>query len=175
MTLVLCYQQYDETWTTQYVLNAVVRKTLIEFRQNIKCSSVVFDQYVSIYVPRPRSQIVIHSKVYVFDNSKLVYNTVNICDRSFSDHCDIEMGFIIKRISEVRLIYSQLQDQLYKSIHLFYKFVEFEDMYPLDIQVIQGLVDTVSWLVHEDVAHIAGLKANLSDTLDANGSNNQPL
>jgi hypothetical protein len=117
LTMIISYYNYDENETVQDCMNTITQESLIYLRNGVNCDYITFNKYVTIYIPIDKSKIVVHSKVFLFDDSKLLYSTCNICDRSFYKYGDTEMGFINENEYEVKKVKMLLQNNLYSSKH----------------------------------------------------------
>lgn len=131
LTMIISYYNYDENITVQYAMNAMTQESLLYLRTGIKCDYITFNKYVTIYIPIDKSKIVVHSKVFLFDDNKLLYSTCNICDRSFYKYGDIEIGIINENEDEVKKIKTELLNNFYSSNFLFYNFFFIFDIFKL--------------------------------------------
>jgi phosphatidylserine/phosphatidylglycerophosphate/cardiolipin synthase-like enzyme len=122
LKMIISYYNYDETETVQSYMNTMTQESLIYLRNSINCDYITFNKYVTIYIPTDKTKIVVHSKVFLFDDTKLLYSTCNICDRSFYKYGDMEMGIIIENEFKVKKIKTQLQNNFYSSKFLFSEF-----------------------------------------------------
>ena len=112
-TLIVNYYNNDESPSIVSIMNTFVRFALQDLRESIKCDDVTFKKYVKILIPTDESNMVIHSKVYAFDESKILYTSANIIDRSLQNSGDFECGIYSKNGSS---LISQCKKQL--PVHL---------------------------------------------------------
>ena len=139
----------------------MVKKSVEQLRRAVNCDDSTFNKYVYMYFPKTNSKIVVHSKVFLFDDSKLLYTTCNICDRSFYEKEDIEIGIIIENEQNVRNIKKQLQNNFADSLHLFDLIQNYEDHgVQIDAMFIYlyGLLDVN---LKDQILELCGLKLKL--------------
>ena len=164
LTLIICYYNYDECDTEQIIMNTLIQQTLIEFRENICYNDEIFNKYVSIYIPKDISKIVVHSKVFLFDEEKILYSTCNICDRSFYENGDLEGGIIIENKKTVKKLKKKLYSDFNRSSHLFCKF-NFNNINHLQlffIKQIYHLINSVFYnITNENIVKYSGIKLDI--------------
>lgn len=161
LTLIICYFNYDEVQLEGLIMNAVIQQTLIDFRENIRCDNKTFNKYVSIYIPTPDSRIIVHSKVFLFDEDKLLYSTCNIADRSFYEKGDLESSVIIENKKNVTKIRTQLNRDFKTAKHLFNKF-DFNDINYFKMWCYKILYYVVNvpfnYITNKSICYYLGLK-----------------
>ncbi len=132
--LIVSLYNYDECETVMNSIHVLTLLGLYDLRRYVNCDDNTFNKYVSVYIPRYKTKIVVHSKVYLFDDNHMLYSTANICDRSFYKKGDIEIGFITNNTYDVCKIQSQLLKNIHDTKHLFRKF-KFNKICIEDIQM----------------------------------------
>jgi phosphatidylserine/phosphatidylglycerophosphate/cardiolipin synthase-like enzyme len=167
VTIIVNFYNLDECENEQLFINCTAQKSLLELRENVFCDDETFNKYVSIYMPTNESRIVVHSKVFLFDDERMLYTTCNICDRSFYVNGDLEGGLIIENKKYVKKLKKQLYNDFEKSQSLFYKF-NFSEIDHAKLCLIEPLYHTTHALASLgdiNILECAGMKLPLDNSM----------
>lgn len=113
VTLLLNDYNFDERHYTQFLVKLIQQESLHYLRESVQFPNEVFNKYCSVYVPN-NNHTTIHTKVYCFDRSTLLFTSANIIDRSLVDGYDTEMGIILDHTHQVKSVYKQLYQNFIK-------------------------------------------------------------
>lgn len=121
---VLNYRNYDETNSVQLSMTTACIVSLYYMRSLCDCDDETFCKYVRICMPRDDIDIkcIIHSKIFIVDDSFCLYTTANIHDVSFANKGNMELALQFTDHTVVSSLYKQSIDHFNKHKHLFYNF-----------------------------------------------------
>jgi len=122
--LVLNYRNYDETHILQVQMTSAHIGSLYYMRSLVHCDDATFERYVEICMPRDDIAVkcVVHSKVFIVDESFYLFTTANIHDMSFSDRGNMELAIQCTDSSVVTSLTKQTSAYFHAHRHLFRTF-----------------------------------------------------
>jgi hypothetical protein len=145
----------DETSIARMTFHCTYIESIDYIRRNVICDDEIFDKYVEFRVPAENT--LIHSKLFIFDESEAIMTSANIIDRSFSDLLgDYELSFKVDLSAQ----YHQIRAATPPTIR--YRPIQGSDpyKYPIDVITERTAMETILYigsLIGVDPTRIAGL------------------
>lgn len=157
---------HDER-SLKYMTTGLSYLCLVNLRNTVDCDDETFNRYVICKMPTIDSHIIIHNKLWIFDDSNALYTTGNILDRSYYDTGDFEMGIIINDgITELVDSISKIQqtipftrfDFTYPYLERGFFFIDNLILFKISHNISDACLSPLLNLLETDLNEISGLK-----------------
>jgi hypothetical protein len=162
LKMIINYYNHDESNITQFIFHQLVQFSLYNFRKLINYSDEIFNKYVTVLVPN--TNLVVHSKIFCFDNNKMLYTSCNIIDRSFYNNGDIEAGLIIENSTNVISLMNDINNNFLYIKHLFRIYNFKYNMFTHIKIYICIILYNILYIFNNNILYITGIKLSLKLT-----------
>lgn len=156
LKIITNYYNHDESTIIQFILHQSLQFSLYNFRKLINYSDEIFNKYVTVWIPN--TNLVVHSKIFCFDNNKMLYTSCNIIDRSFYNNGDIEAGLIIEDSKNVISLMNCINNNFISIKHLF-KLYDFKYNIFTHIKIYVCIIlYNILYIFNNNILYITGIK-----------------
>lgn len=157
----------DEKGLPNATLNVLFVVSLRYLRSQVRCDDIEFRKYVRILVPKKHVNVLIHSKLWVFDRKVIMCTSGNIMDRSFSDDFgDMEMSWVLnsKTCSPtcISKTYQAIRTSVPRNLTCVYEDV-IDRNYHVDFtkNILRNISSLIENTLHVDCRLVVGIKQQI--------------